>query len=95
MTLSMKNYAGKFNPDFRLEDLDHALLAHYGREIMLANHMHDRSLMPLVVMKWGMAAQTTVACDEWMGSNPTYTGVAIGSLPRLPDNTVMALTAPE
>lgn len=68
----MKNYAGAFRADFRLEDLDHALLAHYGREIMLANHMHDRALMPLVVMKWGMPAQTTVACDEWMGSSPIY-----------------------
>lgn len=68
----MKDYSGAFNPAFRLEDLDHAKLAHYGREIMLANHMHDRALMPLVVMKWGMAAQTTVACDEWMGSSPIY-----------------------
>jgi hypothetical protein len=36
--------ADSFHADFRLEDLDHALLAQYGREIMLANHMLDRAI---------------------------------------------------
>ncbi len=68
----MKDYSGAFNPDFVLEDLDHGLLAWYGREVMLANHIHDRGIMSLVTLEHGSAAQTRVACDEWMGSSPVY-----------------------
>ncbi len=68
----MENYAGTFNPDLQLTDFDHSLLAAYGREIMLANHIHDRSALMPVAMQFGMTAQTDVACDEWMSSSPIY-----------------------
>lgn len=68
----MKDYSGAFDPDFRLEQLDHSILAWYGREVMLANHIHDRAIMPQLAINHGMAAQTRAACDEWMGSSPIY-----------------------
>ena len=66
------NYSGNYRPDFALTDLDHSTLAWYGREVMLANHLHDRAIMPQLAMTYGMAAQTQAACDEWMGSSPIY-----------------------
>ena len=68
----MKDYRGQFNPELQLQDLDHALLAEYGRDIMLANHIHDRSALLPVTLKFGMQAQTQVACDEWMSTSPIY-----------------------
>ncbi len=70
--MAMKDYRGEFNPDLRLEDLDHVLLAQYGRDIMLANHIHDRSALAPVAIQFGLAAQTQVACDEWMSTSPIY-----------------------
>ena len=70
--ICMKNYSGPFNPNFQLQDLDHELLAHYGREVMLANHIHDRGALVQVAFKFGLEAQTAVAIDEWMGSSPIY-----------------------
>ena len=46
----MNNYSGEFNPDLELTDLDHGLLAQYGRDIMLANHIHDRSALAPVAI---------------------------------------------
>ena len=68
----MKDYSGDFNPALELSDLDHDLLACFGREIMLANHIHDRSGLLPVVLAFGQQAQTDVACDEWMSSSPIY-----------------------
>lgn len=68
----MKDYSGEFNPHLKLQDLDHQLLAQYGRDIMLANHIHDRSALLPVTLKFGMAAQTQIACDEWMSTSPIY-----------------------
>ncbi len=65
-------YGGEYRPDFKLTDLDHATLAWYGREVMLANHIHDRAIMPQLALTYGMSAQTQAACDEWMGSSPIY-----------------------
>lgn len=67
------DYSGDFNAALKLEDFEHSLLACYGREVMLANHIHDRSALVQVVIHYGMDAQTEVACDEWMGSSPIYT----------------------
>ncbi|WP_372747963.1 hypothetical protein [Litorivivens sp.] len=66
------DYSGDYRPDFTLTDLDHATLAWYGREVMLANHIHDRAIMPQLALNHGMAAQTRAACDEWMGASPIY-----------------------
>ena len=66
------DYSGDYRPDFKLTDLDHSTLAWYGREVMLANHIHDRAIMPQLAMTYGMSAQTQAACDEWMGSSPIY-----------------------
>lgn len=68
----MKDYRGPFRPELQLEDLDHKLLATYGRDIMLANHMHDRSGLLPVLLRFGQEAQTQIACDEWMSSSPIY-----------------------
>jgi hypothetical protein len=72
MNGALMDYAGDFDPDLRLEQLDHRLLACYAREIMLANHIHDRGVLVQVALTYGPAAQTAVACDEWMGSSPIY-----------------------
>ncbi len=68
----MKDYAGAFDPNFTLEQLDHQLLAEYGRDLMLANHIHDRSALLPVALTFGLEAQTQIACDEWMSSSPIY-----------------------
>lgn len=68
----MKDYTGAFNPSLQLADLDHNLLAHYTRDVMLANHIHDRSALSVVTMDFGTQAQTDVACDEWMSTSPIY-----------------------
>lgn len=72
MSKQLHDYSGEFDPDLQLEDLEHNLLARYGREIMLANHIHDRGALLQVTLKYGLEAQTAVACDEWMGSSPIY-----------------------
>ena len=72
MSKSRTHYSDAFDPDLKLEDFEHSLLACYGREIMVANHIHDRSALVQVVINYGMEAQTDVACDEWMGSSPIY-----------------------
>lgn len=68
----MKDYTGAFDPSLQLQDLDHGLLAHYAREVMLANHIHDRSALAVVTLDFGSQAQTDVACDEWMCTSPIY-----------------------
>ncbi|NQX88717.1 MAG: hypothetical protein HRT77_08630 [Halioglobus sp.] len=72
MAHKLKNYSGAFNATLELEDLEHSLLACYGREVMLANHIHDRSALLPIALQYGMKAQTQVACDEWMGASPIY-----------------------
>jgi hypothetical protein len=39
---------------------------------MLFAHFLDRGLMPLIGKRFGAAAMTGVACDEWIGSSPVY-----------------------
>jgi hypothetical protein len=39
---------------------------------MLCNQIHDRAMMPLVAARWGSAAMTAQAIDEWMGCSPVY-----------------------
>ena len=39
---------------------------------MLANHIHDRSALLPVTLKFGMDVQTQIACDEWMSTSPIY-----------------------
>ena len=68
----INNYSSDFDPSLELEDFDHGVLAAYGREIMLANHIHDRGALLQVTLQYGSQAQTDVACDEWMGSSPIY-----------------------
>lgn len=72
MAKALSDYSGAFAPQLALEDFEHDVLARYGREIMLANHIHDRAALLQVTLQYGMQAQTDVACDEWMGSSPIY-----------------------
>lgn len=68
----MRDYSGDFRPDLQLEDLAHDTLARYARDVMLANHIHDRSGLAPVAIAFGQEAQTQVACDEWMSASPIY-----------------------
>ncbi len=68
----MQDYRGPFRPGLKLQDMDHSLLAQYGRDVMLANHIHDRSALLPVALMFGKDAQTQVACDEWMSTSPIY-----------------------
>jgi hypothetical protein len=72
MTALRTEYSGDFDPDLTLEQFEHGLLARYGREMMLANHIHDRAALSQVALNQGQQAQTAVACDEWMASSPIY-----------------------
>jgi hypothetical protein len=72
MTTRMTDYTGPFIDTLELEAFDHGLLAQYGREIMLSNHIHDRAALLQVTLEYGTQAQTAVAVDEWMGSSPIY-----------------------
>ena len=42
------HYDGPFDPDFTLDRLSRAALARLGREYMMAAHIHDRAIMPLM-----------------------------------------------
>lgn len=47
--------------------------ARLGREYLLAGHLIDRAGMPQIIKRFGRAAMTEVAIDEWMGASPVYT----------------------
>ncbi|MFT4615744.1 MAG: hypothetical protein ACI9NT_002902 [Bacteroidia bacterium] len=72
MPARLTHYRGAFEPQLSLDDFEHSLLAAYGREVMLANHIHDRGALLQVTLQYGSKAQTDVACDEWMASSPIY-----------------------
>ncbi len=65
-------YDGPFDPHFELGWLSRSCLARLGREYMLFNHLHDRSIMPIILDRFGMEARTALAVDEWRGSSPVY-----------------------
>ncbi len=68
----LDDYSGAFEAGFHLGRLSRRALAGLGREYMLFAHFLDRGLMPLVGKRFGAAAMTGVACDEWIGSSPVY-----------------------
>ncbi len=68
----LDHYAGPLLPDFGFDCLSRDALGRLGREFMLFAHFHDRALMPLLGRRFGPAAMTDVACDEWMGASPIY-----------------------
>ncbi len=68
----MHDYSGPLREDFSWQMLAPKTLARFGREIMLCNQIHDRSMLPLVGKYWGSEAMTELALDEWMGSSPIY-----------------------
>jgi len=68
----MDDYSGAFDPGFHLGMLSRGALGGLGREYMLFAHFLDRGLMPLIGKRFGPAAMTGVACDEWIGSSPVY-----------------------
>ncbi len=69
---TMDYYDGPFDPHFELARLSRSSLARLGREYMFFNHLHDRSVMPIVLNRFGMEARTALAVDEWRGSSPVY-----------------------
>lgn len=66
------DYSGPFDPAFHLGVLSRRALGRLGREYMLFAHFLDRGLMPLIGKRFGPAAMTEVACDEWIGASPVY-----------------------
>lgn len=71
MTLC-EDYSGPFDEAFHLGKLSRRALGGLGREYMLFAHFLDRGLMPLIGKRFGPAAMTGVACDEWIGASPVY-----------------------
>jgi len=68
----LDDYSGPFDEAFHLGKLSRRALGGLGREYMLFAHFLDRGLMPLIGKRFGPAAMTDVACDEWIGSSPVY-----------------------
>ena len=68
----LDDYSGSFEPGFSLARLSRKALARLGREYLMAGHVHDRALMPIVGSRFGPESMTDVAIDEWMGSSPIY-----------------------
>jgi len=68
----LDDYAGPLDPQFEFSRLSRAALARLGREYLMAGHIHDRALMPIVGSRYGAEAMTDLANDEWMGSSPIY-----------------------
>lgn len=68
----MRDYSGPLQEDFSWDQLDKKTLARFGREVMLCNQIHDRTVMPLIGERWGMRAITSIAIDEWMSASPNY-----------------------
>lgn len=66
------SYSGPPDPRFHWGKLDKPTLAHFGREIMLGNQVHDRALLPILATRWGEERVTRQALDEWMGASPVY-----------------------
>ena len=64
--MAMKDYRGAFNPNLKLEDLDHGLLARYGRDIMLANHIHDRSALAPVAVRSASFHKSHDPSSRWL-----------------------------
>jgi hypothetical protein len=68
----LDDYSVPFDPQFTLASLSRDALARLGREYLMAGHIHDRALMPMIGSRFGPEAMTDVAIDEWMGSSPIY-----------------------
>jgi hypothetical protein len=67
-----EDYAGPFDPGFRIDHLSRGALARLAREFQLVGHVTDRVLMPIVGSRFGPEAMNALAIDEWMGASPVY-----------------------
>ena len=66
------SYADAFDAGTTLADFDRQALSHLGREYLLIGHLVDRVGIPLVMQRFGEAAQVQFSIDEWMGASPIY-----------------------
>jgi hypothetical protein len=66
------DYAGAFDPAFRLADFSRQTLADLGREYLLSGHLQDRVGLPLVAKRYGEDAYVRFSIEEWMGASPIY-----------------------
>jgi hypothetical protein len=66
------DYYGPFDPDLTLADFSRQALATLGREYLLNGHLQDRVGLPGVMGRFGDAAMTQIAIDEWMAASPIY-----------------------
>jgi hypothetical protein len=71
MTLR-SDYSGPFDSNLGLADFSRQLLAHLGREYLLAGHLQDRVGLPLVAKHCGGDAYVQFSIEEWMGASPVY-----------------------
>jgi hypothetical protein len=72
------DYAGPFDPEFRLEHLSRAALVDVCREFLVQDHLLIRSLMIAVAERAGDAVAHDIATKQWMGAG----AVAAGRLHR-------------
>jgi hypothetical protein len=68
------DYFGPFDPDWTLAHLSRQALATLGREYLLNGHLQDRVGLPVVMGRFGDAAMTAIAIEEWMAASPVYSG---------------------
>ena len=62
------DYAGAFDPEFRLEDLSQSALVHVCREFLVQNHLLIRALMLSVADRAGDAVAREIATKQWVGA---------------------------
>src|SRR5262249_57754571 len=62
------DYAGPFDPDFRLEHLSRIALGHVCREFLVQDHLLIRSLMIAVAHRAGDAVAEDIAAKQWIGA---------------------------
>ena len=66
------DYFGRFDPGLTVADFSRQALATLGREYLLNGHLQDRVGLPGVMGRFGDAAMTQIAIDEWMAASPVY-----------------------
>ena len=68
----MPNYSGEFKRDFRLEDLDHALLELQCKEFQLNVNLQMRAAYTSIQQDYGLTVAQDIAQQEWPIIAPVY-----------------------
>ncbi len=70
----LDDYAGPFDPDFRLELLSRAALLGVCREFLVQNHLLVRALMIAVAERAGDEVARDIAAKQWIGAGAVTAG---------------------